>query len=288
MGLLPTAAAAAAEAETGAPQKQHHDDGGERQPLLLLRNSSNGGSGSGSGRLQPARDVLWLALAGLLLVAAACVGLPGGVEWSAAAAKAAIRLRATGGAGAAAASDPTPPPPPPPPPPRMTPARAGETRRVCAAHAVDPPPPLPPALAAKAAPALALLRAVGTLKALELNKTAADFLLGLPRAQRERIAWETHTVALYTHAESPLLLAREEAAAMRAAPLADLAALNGLNLGAGGRPVHETLIQVDVHRDLAAPSAAALPATQRPPPGTLLAWADRLPFAAESIDYIVS
>jgi hypothetical protein len=76
----------------------------------------------------------------------------------------------------------------------------------------------------------------------------------MTKEERERIAFESHAVALYVGGEIAAIRAAEEAAALRAAPPAspggarDLAALNGLNVGAGGRPVHETLLMVDAHR----------------------------------------
>jgi hypothetical protein len=140
----------------------------------------------------------------------------------------------------------------PPPPP--TPARRAAARAACAASRVPPPPPLPPAKAAGGADAVAVIRALGTLAAFESNATLAAFLHTLTREERERIAYESHAVALYLGAEIPALRAAEEAAALAAAPATgpggarDLAALNGVNVGAGGRPVHETLLMVDAHR----------------------------------------
>ena len=37
---------------------------------------------------------------------------------------------------------------------------------------------------------------------------------------------------------------------LKAAPGQDLYALNGLNVGAGGRPIHPTLLGIDAHRGL--------------------------------------
>lgn len=128
--------------------------------------------------------------------------------------------------------------------------RRGTPHGHCASHAVPPPPALPPDVASAAAPVLELLRALGTVAVMEGNQSATDFLLSLSREQRERIAYEVHTVALYAPGETAELRGAEEAGALRAAPGPRLDELNGLNVGAGGRPVHKALLQVDAHRGL--------------------------------------
>jgi len=137
------------------------------------------------------------------------------------------------------------------PPDLLQPSQKRLTRGIleeCAKYAVPPPPPLSPETAAAAAPAIALIKQLGTLGAYTTNATFAALMDSLSKAERERIAYESHAVMLNLGDEIPQLMAAEEAAALAAAPLEDLSLLNGLNVGAGGRPVDPTLLLVDAHR----------------------------------------
>ncbi|GBF87991.1 hypothetical protein Rsub_00703 [Raphidocelis subcapitata] len=219
-----------------------------------------------------------IALAGLLLVLAAalCAVVASSGQWE----RRALLWR------------PAPPRPAAAPaaaaggPPASAPEHARRIQGDCARFAVPPPPPLPAATAAAGAAALALVRDAGTIAAVA-DAGALQFLRGLTRQERERVAYDAHSVVLYLGDEVGELQAAEEAAALAAAPLPDLAALNGVNVGAGGRPVHETLVLVDAHRGLGA-EAQTLPKVQTAPQSTLMAWAEQLPFAPASLDYIVS
>jgi hypothetical protein len=182
----------------------------------------------------------------------------------------------------------------------------------CAAYAVPPPLPLPEEKLALGREAVALIRGKGVLAAMGANETIAAFLRGCTLEERERIGYEAHSTALYlvrlcggTHGrnyprrqacstgvaahgmrpphacsqgeEVVTVQSAEEEAVLAAAPLRDLAALNGINIGAGGRPVHPTLLMVDAHRGFGS-EGAALPSAQKAPLSTIMAWADDLPF----------
>ncbi len=163
------------------------------------------------------------------------------------------------------------------PPGDQQPPQTPATRQHCARHAVPPPPPLPADKAAAGADAAAVLARVPVVQAYATNATFAAFMRSLTREQRERVAFESHSVALYLGDEVPELKAAEEAAALAAAPLRALESLNGLNVGAGGRPVHEALLLVDAHRGFG-DARQELPDSQKAPVQTFLSWADRLPF----------
>ncbi|KIZ06556.1 hypothetical protein MNEG_1399 [Monoraphidium neglectum] len=119
------------------------------------------------------------------------------------------------------------------------------------------------------------------------NETIAAFLRGCTLEERERIGYEAHSTALYLGEEVVTVQSAEEEAVLAAAPLRDLAALNGINIGAGGRPVHPTLLMVDAHRGFGS-EGAALPSAQKAPLSTIMAWADDLPFKQGSLDYAIS
>ncbi|KAI8467942.1 MAG: hypothetical protein J3K34DRAFT_523318 [Monoraphidium minutum] len=157
----------------------------------------------------------------------------------------------------------------------------------CARFAVPPPPPLPPAKAALGAAAVALIRRHGTLGSLEANATLGAFIRACSVEERERLAYEAHSIALYLGPEVTAVQAAEEAAALAAAPSRALAALNGVNIGAGGRPVHPALLLVDAHRALG-DAPGELPLVQHAPVHTLMSWADNLPFRPGTLDYAIS
>jgi len=106
----------------------------------------------------------------------------------------------------------------------------------------------------------------------------------IPIEVRERLAYDNGISAIYIHEEADSLKEDEEAAILKAAPIKDLSKLNGLNLGAGGRHIRGTL-PIDAHRSSA---TFDLPKEQDNVHGTFLGWSDKLPFANNSVDFIVS
>jgi len=91
---------------------------------------------------------------------------------------------------------------------------------------------------------------------------------------------------LYFEEEAKRFQATELAAVLRARPAGVLPEqLNGVNIGAGGRSVPAAL-PIDAHRSVG--GLTGLPSVQENIPNTFLAWADALPFAPSSLDFIVS
>ena len=68
--------------------------------------------------------------------------------------------------------------------------------------------------------------------------------------QRERLAYDSHTPVYYSSHEAIALQTAEVDAVMRSVPPgSDLSNMNGLNVGAGGRPIPGT-IPIDAHKSL--------------------------------------
>lgn len=132
---------------------------------------------------------------------------------------------------------------------------------------------------------IAFLREHGTNKAIQ-NDTFLALVRDFSREQREYIASLSGNTVIYLGDEVRLVQQAEQAAVLKAAPLDNLAILNGLNIGAGGRPIAPSLLGIDVHRGL--PDDPQLPKNQITPQNTILSWADSLPFKRNSIDFIVS
>lgn len=77
-------------------------------------------------------------------------------------------------------------------------------------------------------------------------------------------------------------------AVLRAAPLPDLSLLNGLNLGAGSRPVDPSMTLVEGRRGTPVGASHEIRDLKATANNTILSWAQDLPFKSNTIDYIVS
>lgn len=117
------------------------------------------------------------------------------------------------------------------------------------------------------------------------NQTFRDMLSSLSIDEADRIAYDTFNSPFYNATTATRVLRNEVETVLRAAPIPDLAALNGVNIGAGGRAIPGT-IPLDAHRSVE--TFNQLPLQQQNVPNTFLSWADKLPFAHESLDFIVS
>ena len=103
---------------------------------------------------------------------------------------------------------------------------------------------------------------------------------------REEFAYETNSLVFYLPHEATEAAVHEDKAAMRAAPQGfKICALNGLNVGCGGRYVNKHLIPIDIMRseDVSEPDAHNSFISN-----ALLANPDDLPFQSGTLDYIVS
>ena len=101
----------------------------------------------------------------------------------------------------------------------------------------------------------------------------------LSREEREEFAREHSKPVFYFKSESRECRAAAEEAVLSAAPRGhDLAALNGVNVGAGARPVSKFLTAVDLKRAHKKNQAT----------GSFLAPMMPLPFKPNVVDYIVS
>jgi SAM-dependent methyltransferase len=117
------------------------------------------------------------------------------------------------------------------------------------------------------------------------NETFKKLLNDLTIEQADRLAYDTFSPPFYNQTSAVKLMQQEVEAVLRAAPLADLTKLNGVNIGAGGREIPGTL-PLDAHRTIG--SHLTLPNEQQNVPNTWLSWADNLPFKNESLDTIIS
>ena len=103
--------------------------------------------------------------------------------------------------------------------------------------------------------------------------------------ERESIARLTGTVTVYFDGEVVEVRKAEEDAALRAMPGGhSIGMLNGLNIGCGDRPIDPSLIAIDITRQSMLDAGGHGTAS----PSAMLALADDLPFANESIDFMVA
>jgi SAM-dependent methyltransferase len=110
----------------------------------------------------------------------------------------------------------------------------------------------------------------------------------LEKDDRNIFSIRTSTTALYIGDEVEAITSAEKRAVLRAAPRKELETLNGIDIGCGGAPTHPSLVGIDLVRETAGSEAWRKEIGQVVPPNSLLSWADDLPFAPESLDYIVS
>jgi SAM-dependent methyltransferase len=152
----------------------------------------------------------------------------------------------------------------------------------CRAYVVKPPP----LLDYKNPTYREILRHVlsSGIEDYQSNETFLKMLSNMTVDESDRIAYDSFTPPFYNSTTVALLQAAEIEIVLRAAPIPDLAQLNGVNIGAGGRPVPGTL-SLDAHRNV---DGQELPKAQQNVPNTWLSWADSLPFQRESLDFIVS
>jgi len=102
---------------------------------------------------------------------------------------------------------------------------------------------------------------------------------------RELLGWETGTMPFLNPVEVQQVKNAERDAILRAVPpRTPIEDCNGIDIGAGGRRQHPTVIPIEPHRTL----QKGLPSAQQPISGSVLSWADNLPFADDSLDYIIS
>jgi SAM-dependent methyltransferase len=103
--------------------------------------------------------------------------------------------------------------------------------------------------------------------------------------EREEIAQRSGTIVVYFDGEVTAVRTAEEEAVLRAMPPGfAMKDLNGLNIGCGDRLVDPSLIAVDIARESLLTQGGHRTATGN----ALLAKCDNLPFAADSIDFIVA
>jgi len=105
--------------------------------------------------------------------------------------------------------------------------------------------------------------------------------------EREAIALATGTMVQYFGEEVAAVRRAEEEAALRAMPHGhQIDELNGLNVGCGDRPIHPSLLGIDVHRGAWGMGQGS---SQSYVSGAhLRGWASELPFRPSSIDFIVA
>ena len=113
------------------------------------------------------------------------------------------------------------------------------------------------------------LKQVG-LAILEDKKMAAK-LRKLPVEALQRLSFDTRIPTIYFDSAATMHAEDEESAALRAAPMKDLTKLNGINVGYEGRLVKGTI-----------------PVGKNNGRNSMQAWADHLPFANNSVDFIIS
>jgi len=153
----------------------------------------------------------------------------------------------------------------------------------CMKYSVKPPPTIDYEGNLTMNNILQQLRKVGLRRIIE-DKQYMTILEKTTTLERERLSYDSDVPVIYLAHEVHQNLLAEEQAVINAAPLQDLSQLNGLNVGAGGRHIPGTL-PVDAHRSI---SGFNLPQNQQNVAGTFLGWADELPFAPNSLDFIVS
>lgn len=119
------------------------------------------------------------------------------------------------------------------------------------------------------------------------SEAMIERLRRLTRQERERLAFETGTMVMYFPSEVAELRRMEEEAALKAVPAGHpLERLNGLNVGCGDRLIDPRLVSIDAHRG--AWSLGNGSSDHYTSGATLLAWADELPFAPGTIDFILA
>jgi len=112
-----------------------------------------------------------------------------------------------------------------------------------------------------------------------------EVLGGLSKVEREEFALRSNTVVMYVGDEVAGIQLAEEQAALAAMPKGyELHQLNGLNVGCGGRIVHEALMPVDIMRKGGGISGEHAEHTTN----ALLSFPDNLPFRDNSIDFIIA
>ena len=103
--------------------------------------------------------------------------------------------------------------------------------------------------------------------------------------EREFIAYKTRTLVIYFDEEVSQVREAEEVAALKAMPYGyPIEKLNGLNIGCGDRIIHPALIQVDITRASLIGAGGHFYAS----PSAILSTCDKLPFADNSIDFIIA
>lgn len=159
-------------------------------------------------------------------------------------------------------------------------AGSGASSDECAKYATPPPDvPLPDNFDE----VLALNQKLGSLELLGKHPDIAQQLRNWTRDQRDVLAWRAGNVAIY-FLEEGLREAEDKAVLQAVPPGSELSELNGINIGAGGHPISPYLLPIDLQRG----AGDGRPTSQTTPPTTFLSWGDRLPFAPNSLDVIVS
>jgi len=103
--------------------------------------------------------------------------------------------------------------------------------------------------------------------------------------ERELISRRTRTITVYFGDEVAAVRQAEETAALGAMPRGyPISALNGLNIGCGNRRIDPALLAVDISREELKKQGGHGAASSN----ALLAMSDQLPFASETIDFIVA
>ena len=124
-------------------------------------------------------------------------------------------------------------------------------------------------------------------KANVFSEPMLTILRQLTLTEREQVARETGTMVVYFGEEVGRVRKAEEDAALRAAPPGHpLEQLNGLNVGCGDRIVQPSLVGLDAHRGTWLVGGDSHQTYNSS--AALLAWAHELPFACNSMDYIVA
>ncbi len=172
------------------------------------------------------------------------------------------------------------------PGPRRPPHRAHFRRLQCQRFATPEPAPFGSRVRPVANQLVEDIREHGLHHFFPNNATFMQLMRTLTREERDRISWLAENgPPLYFEEEAIALQSAEATAVLAAMPLSDGRKLNGVNVGAGGRNVGESL-PIDAHRITGA--IKGIPSEQANVAHTVLGWADQLPFANNTIDYIVS
>ena len=118
-----------------------------------------------------------------------------------------------------------------------------------------------------------------------MSTTTIDKLRQFTLRERELISFRTGTVTVYLDEEVALVRNAEETAALQAMPAGyDISELNGINIGCGDRIVHPSLLAVDITRHGMATKGGHATAS----PHALLSLSDDLPFARNSLDFVIA